>query len=226
VPAIEISERPFEGSGLPPVIITKAPDSSLNASGSSRGPVPDHRAATPIQTNSIPPATAQENAASPDTANENSAPVDSTPENALPTGAASHNNQSLAEEAVKRFKVSPKTKDAYVILEKFINSAENHEAVARTEQNMTPQELLNRLKGMQKVMSNEGDSEAEKRAWDNVKETIGNWTDKVVNVLQQVVPIGDVVAGFDPVHAALPWAAMKAVLTVSKSLRHSLKLNI
>ena len=245
VPAIEVSHRPVEDSGPSQVVTTEAPDPSLNASG---GSVPEHRSVTPIQENSIPPATAQENATPPDTvrekstppdtARENSTPPDTTRENAIPAGGTSRKKRDLAEEAVKRFKKSPKTKGMYDILETFIKDSktrdaddgtepktragdsENRDAGDGTEPKMRPRYLLDRLEGMQRVKSNDGDSEAEKESWDNLKVKIGEWTDNVVNVLEQVVPVGDVVTSFDPVHAALPWAGMKAVLTVSKPLCH------
>lgn len=40
--------------------------------------------------------------------------------------------------------------------------------------------------------------------------------DKTVNILNKFVGVGDVAVSFDPVHAALPWAAVRFVLVVSR----------
>jgi hypothetical protein len=44
-----------------------------------------------------------------------------------------------------------------------------------------------------------------------------SFVQKTVSVLNMAVPIGDVAVCFDPVHAALPWAAIRTVLMVSDS---------
>ncbi|KAG5802409.1 hypothetical protein H9Q74_013589 [Fusarium xylarioides] len=58
----------------------------------------------------------------------------------------------------------------------------------------------------------------EQREW---KVTIGHkeysargLVDKTVNILNKFVGVGDVAASFDPVHAALPWAAVRFVLVI------------
>jgi hypothetical protein len=40
---------------------------------------------------------------------------------------------------------------------------------------------------------------------------------KTVSVLNRFISVGDVAVNFDPVHAALPWAAVRFVLVVSSS---------
>jgi len=40
---------------------------------------------------------------------------------------------------------------------------------------------------------------------------------KTVSVLNRFISVGDVAVSFDPVHAALPWAAVRFVLAVSSS---------
>lgn len=60
----------------------------------------------------------------------------------------------------------------------------------------------------------------EQREW---KVTVGHkeysargMVDKTVNILNKFVAVGDVAVSFDPVHAALPWAAVRFVLVVSR----------
>lgn len=42
--------------------------------------------------------------------------------------------------------------------------------------------------------------------------------DKFLSVLNKFLSVGDVVVSFDPVHAALPWAAVRSVIVVSRPL--------
>jgi hypothetical protein len=42
-----------------------------------------------------------------------------------------------------------------------------------------------------------------------------HFVEKTVSVLNKFVSVGDVAVSFDPVHAALPWAAVRFVLVVS-----------
>lgn len=42
--------------------------------------------------------------------------------------------------------------------------------------------------------------------------------DKSLSVLNKFLSVGDVVVSFDPVHAALPWAAVRSVIVVSRPL--------
>lgn len=44
--------------------------------------------------------------------------------------------------------------------------------------------------------------------------------DKFLSVLNKFLSVGDVVVSFDPVHAALPWAAVRSVIVVSRPLVH------
>ncbi|EXA29912.1 Atypical/ALPHA protein kinase [Fusarium oxysporum f. sp. pisi HDV247] len=72
----------------------------------------------------------------------------------------------------------------------------------------------------------DGQHGREQREW---KVTIGDkeysargLVDKTVNILNKFVGVGDVAVSFDPVHAALPWAAVRFVLvtlTASSELR-------
>ncbi|KAI1131627.1 WD40-repeat-containing domain protein [Nemania abortiva] len=54
---------------------------------------------------------------------------------------------------------------------------------------------------------------------------IGGFADKTVSILNKFVSVGDVVASFDPMHAALPWAAVRFVL-VNLTAKHALKSQI
>jgi hypothetical protein len=66
----------------------------------------------------------------------------------------------------------------------------------------------------------DGQHGREQREW---KVTIGDkeysvrgLVDKTVKILNKFVGVGDVAVSFDPVHAALPWAAVRFVLVVSR----------
>lgn len=41
---------------------------------------------------------------------------------------------------------------------------------------------------------------------------------KFLSALNKLIPIGDVAVSFDPIHAALPWTAFRAVIMVSVPL--------
>lgn len=92
---------------------------------------------------------------------------------------------------------------------------------------MTVAELLDSMQKLrdQNAKANDRNDESERNLWDKLK--IGERITKIVNILNQFVSVGDVVANFDPVHAVLPWAAVRSVFVVSSfSSLSSLKLII
>ncbi|KAF7557010.1 hypothetical protein G7Z17_g1025 [Cylindrodendrum hubeiense] len=71
------------------------------------------------------------------------------------------------------------------------------------------------MKGMEREI-NKQQEDTEQGAWSikiGQKEySVRGFVDKTVGILNKFVAVGDVGASFDPVHAALPWAAVRLVL--------------
>lgn len=75
------------------------------------------------------------------------------------------------------------------------------------------------MEKMEQVINNQ--QHDRERAW-NIKicqdeYSIRGFVEKTVSILNKFVAVGDVAVSFDPVHAALPWAAVRFVLVVSGS---------
>lgn len=47
------------------------------------------------------------------------------------------------------------------------------------------------------------------------RDSVSDYVEKTISTLEQFIAVGDVAVSHDPVHAALPWAAVQAVLMVS-----------
>jgi len=56
--------------------------------------------------------------------------------------------------------------------------------------------------------------------WGRKAIKIGPQFDKIIKLVKLVKPIGDAVAGLDPIHAGIPWACVSMLLPVSRSDSH------
>ena len=80
--------------------------------------------------------------------------------------------------------------------------------------NMNPQYGPGSVKGLAMDIKEKMEQEINGNQYDS--ETY-RFVGKIVSVLKKFVAVGDVAINFDPVHAALPWAAVRFVLVVSNS---------
>ena len=115
----------------------------------------------------------------------------------------------LAEEAVKKLRdENPDWKGIDYIMKygEGVGSESN-----KTNGKFTVKELLDGMDELQKRRREMEDTE--QNIWKRLK--IGERIDKSAGVLTHFLSAGDVAVSFDPVHAALPWAAIRVVLVVS-----------
>ncbi|UKZ47084.1 hypothetical protein TrVGV298_001298 [Trichoderma virens] len=93
------------------------------------------------------------------------------------------------------------------------------------------QGAINLINEIEKHVDQGGASDARPRVNDlvlSIKETMEQqfkekhtrnstsaYVEKTISILNQFISVGDVAVSYDPVHAALPWAAVRVVLVVS-----------
>lgn len=119
---------------------------------------------------------------------------------------ASWGNCELWDKALKHLQESKKDRDIVSIVQGVAKNLAEDNATAKG----TPSAAKSLAKDIkqkmeQEIKSQQHDSETRR------------FVEKTVSVLNKFVSVGDVVINFDPVHAALPWAAVRFVLVVSSS---------
>ena len=110
-------------------------------------------------------------------------------------------SQELWDTALENLKASEEEPQIVKIIEDFINKASG-----TPTDPADAQDIMTRIK---KEMEQEIDS----RRHDG---RTTRFIKSVVSSLNKFVSVGDVAVSFDPAHAALPWAAVRAVLVVCK----------
>jgi len=119
---------------------------------------------------------------------------------------ASWGNCELWDKALRLLEESKKDRDIVSVVEGVAKNLADDNATAEG----TPSAAKSLAKDIKQKMEQEIESqqhESEAR----------RFVEKTVSVLNKFVSVGDVVINFDPVHAALPWAAVRFVLVVSSS---------
>lgn len=119
---------------------------------------------------------------------------------------ASWGNCELWDEALRHLQESKKDRDIVSIVEGFAKNLADDNAIAEG----TPSAAKSLAKDIKQKMEQEIESQQ------HDSET-RRFVEKTVSVLNKFVSLGDVAVSFDPVHAALPWAAVRFVLVVSSS---------
>lgn len=117
---------------------------------------------------------------------------------------ASWGNYELWDKALRHLQESKKDRDIVSIVEGV--------AKTPTDNNVTAEGTPSTAKSLAKDIKQKMEQEIESQQHDS--ETC-RFVEKTVSVLKKFVSVGDVAVNFDPVHAALPWAAVRFVLVVS-----------
>ncbi|RKL06526.1 hypothetical protein BFJ70_g16993 [Fusarium oxysporum] len=131
----------------------------------------------------------------------------------------------LWDKALARFSESEHDRNIVAIVKTFVENPVGDNATANGRPSST-EDLAKDIGERMAQAIQDGQHGREQREW---KVTIGDkeysvrgLVDKTVNILNKFVDVGDVAVGFDPVHAALPWAAVRFVLvtlTASSELK-------
>jgi hypothetical protein len=117
---------------------------------------------------------------------------------------ASWGNCELWDKALRHLQESKKDRDIVSIVEGV--------AKTPTDNSVTAEGTPSTVKSLAKDIKQKMEQEIESQQHDS--ETC-RFVEKTVSVLKKFVSVGDVAVSFDPVHAALPWAAVRFVLVVS-----------
>jgi hypothetical protein len=119
---------------------------------------------------------------------------------------ASWGNCELWDKALRHLQEPKNDRDIVSIVEGFAKNPADGNAAAEGTPN-TAKSLAKEIKQKmeREIESQQHDSETRR------------FVEKTVSVLNNFVSFGDVAVSFDPVHAALPWAAVRFVLVVSSS---------
>ncbi|KAM0475148.1 hypothetical protein ACHAPX_007283, partial [Trichoderma viride] len=117
----------------------------------------------------------------------------------------------LWDRALTKLQESEEDRDIISIVQEF----------AKKSTNDSVKDLAKNIKESMEQKINDQQIDQEQHGW---KITIGQhkysvreFVEKTVTILNKFVAVGDVAVSVDPVHAALPWAAVRFVLTVSGS---------
>jgi hypothetical protein len=119
---------------------------------------------------------------------------------------ASRGNCELWDKALRHLQESKKDRDIVSIAEGMAKNL--------ADDNANAEGAPSTAKSLAKDIKQKMEQEIESQQHDN--ETC-RYVEKTVSVLNKFVSVGDVAVNFDPVHAALPWAAVRFVLVVSSS---------
>jgi len=117
---------------------------------------------------------------------------------------ASWGNCGLWDKALRHLQESKKDRDIVSIVQGF----------AIADDNATTKGTPSAAKSLAKDIKQKMEQEIKSQQHDSETR---RFVEKTVSVLNKFVSVGDVVINFDPVHAALPWAAVRFVLVVSSS---------
>lgn len=118
----------------------------------------------------------------------------------------SSSNCDLWDKALRHLQESKEDKGIVAIVERF--------AKTLAADNATPKFGHSRVKGLAKDIKERMEQEINSKQHDSETRC---FVEKTVSVLNKFLSVGDVVVNFDPIHAALPWAAVRFVLVVSSS---------
>jgi hypothetical protein len=119
---------------------------------------------------------------------------------------ASWGNCGLWDKALRHLQESKEDRYIVSIVEGFAKNL--------ADDNATAEGTPSTAKSLAKDIKQEMEQEIESQQHDSETR---RFVEKTVSVLNKFVSVGDVVVNFDPVHAALPWAAVRFVLVVSSS---------
>jgi hypothetical protein len=115
-------------------------------------------------------------------------------------------NCELWDKALRHLQESKKDRDIVSIVEGVAKNLADNNATAEGTPSTTKSLAKDiKQKMEQEIGSQQHDSETRR------------FVEKTVSVLNKFISVGDVAVNFDPVHAALPWAAVRFVLVVSSS---------
>ncbi|KAH7459866.1 Vegetative incompatibility protein [Fusarium oxysporum f. sp. matthiolae] len=121
----------------------------------------------------------------------------------------------LWDKALAHLSESEYDRDIVAIVRTFAENPIGNNATANGRPSST-EDLAKDISERMAQAIQDGQHGRERREW---KVTIGDkeysvrgLVDKTVNILNRFVAVGDVAVNFDPVHAALPWAAVRFVL--------------
>jgi WD40 repeat protein len=135
-------------------------------------------------------------------------------EDTQPEGRSS-SKLDLWDKALTNISESEHDGDIVAIVKTFAENPIGDNATANDKPSTT-EDLAKDISERMAQAIQDGQHGREQREW---KVTIGHkeysargLVDKTVNILNKFIGVGDVAASFDPVHAALPWAAVRFVL--------------
>jgi len=112
----------------------------------------------------------------------------------------------LWDKALRHLQESEEDKGIVAIVERFVKSP--------AADNATPKCGYSRVKALAKDIKEKIEQEINSKQHDSETRC---FVEKTVSVLNKFLSVGDVAVNFDPIHAALPWAAVRFVLVVSSS---------
>jgi hypothetical protein len=119
---------------------------------------------------------------------------------------ASWGDCELWDKALRHLQESKRDLDIVSIVEGFAKNPADNNAIAEG----TPSTAKSLAKDIKQKMEHEIESQQHDS---ETRRSVEN----IVSVLNKFISVGDVAVNFDPVHAALPWAAVRFVLVVSSS---------
>jgi hypothetical protein len=124
-------------------------------------------------------------------------------------GDATHTtcDSNLWDKALRHLQDSEKHKDILAIVEGF--------AKPQAASDANPKSGPGTAEGLAKEIKEKMEQEINSKQHDSGTR---RFVERTVKVLNTIVPVVDVAVTFDPIHAALPWAAIRFVLVVSTSV--------
>ena len=116
-------------------------------------------------------------------------------------------DSNLWDKALRHLQDSEKHKDILTIVEGF--------AKTQAASDANPKSGPGTAEGLAKEIKEKMEQEINSKQYDSGTR---RFVERTVKVLNTIVPVVDVAVSFDPIHAALPWAAIRFVLVVSSSV--------
>lgn len=122
------------------------------------------------------------------------------------------NELSLWDKSFERIKTSNADPKIVATIEQFANQLAH-------DQLDPAQSIAKDIKRLMEQTILDSETDREIRTWKikigGIEYSVRHVVEKTVGLLNRFASIGDVISSYDPGHAALPWAAVRFVLTVS-----------
>ena len=136
------------------------------------------------------------------------ADITCTPEKVSYTQSAkgSESNYELWDRALRQLRKSKADRDIVAVIEEIVKNPAGNNEITEGGPGTVKGFAKDIKEKMELQIKGQGENSDTNR-----------FVQKTVSVLNRFISVGDVAVNFDPVHAALPWAAVRFVLVVSSS---------